>query len=60
MNVDQPLENPPSVLASQKWIVTERLGPQSGLMVTAPLPPSFELLPHTSLEAIADRHDLLD
>lgn len=60
MNVDQPLENPPSVLAWQKWVVAEQLGPQTGMMVTVPLPPSFELLPKTSVEAIADRYDLLD
>lgn len=60
MNVDQPLADPPALIASEKWQVAENLEAQSGLFVSIPLPKAFGTGGKSSLEALADRYDLLD
>jgi hypothetical protein len=60
MNVDQPLADPPSLVASEKWALPESLAPLSGLFVSLRLPAGFLGEEKSSLEALADRYDLLD
>lgn len=60
LDVQQPLADPPELLSTHKWKITEPISAQSGVFVRVTPPAGAFNVPGSALELFADDFDLLD